>query len=606
MRYSKLIILTIALAQSVSGIAQAQVSGSTKNAMKFICSGKPEKAGENLCKEFCADKANVVDAVCTASKKEEKAESAALAAAVADDNENDDDKPEIIATPIATAIETPVATGPILMPTMPKASETPQRAEGETADGLKWKVHFNFPVCDHSDKGFPKGAYCEATDSSASDKANGDEAQLLSWIKDPETKGLYLSYFSFSNKNIAAALCAESSKRPDVKIVIYVDKGETQIGGLETNLGLVDKELSTPGSKRYIEGYQTGCIDRLKPRETARGSGGFGGVNYLQHTKIFMALDQAELPESPSDLNNWLKNSQRIRFTSSSANMSPFGTTLHFENWIFFDAPAKNYVALQNVCTMLGFKSATDDATQREQFKSTYKACEQQIASAPMKNLKFFVVPSDANDMGQGPSNAAVGLIESALKSIKVSIHRFTTSTLSDPLVKKAKSGIPVMMIQDDDTLRKGVKDGGKGADVGADDVAIMRKNLASGVDISFMQTNADTTVHMFHSKYIIADESRVLQGAGNFTGTSMNIGRDGNFEHFYIITIPELAKAYSDAWDYLHTLATPRKQHPVGNNEYWCTYSKGILKELIDCNTKPDPENPKAPMPGDAHLKIP
>ena len=274
MRFTKVLIFSVALAQLVSGTALAQVSDTMKSAMKFVCAGKPAMANDSLCKQYCADKENAIDAVCTAGKKDEKAslaaakaklneeaaikkqaqadaaaaqakidaeaaakaqalktaalaaaaqeaadakaeakaEAAAQKAAAADDDEKGDDKPEVIATPMQS--------GPVLMPIAPKAN--PQRAEGMTADGLKWKVHFNFPICDHSDQGKPKGAYCEGTDSSASEKANGVEEQLISWIKDPETKGLYLSYFSFSNKNIAAALCVETSLRPDLKVTLFL------------------------------------------------------------------------------------------------------------------------------------------------------------------------------------------------------------------------------------------------------------------------------------------------------------------------------------------------------------------------------------------------
>jgi hypothetical protein len=627
MKFSKVVVLLATLSQALAPFANADIYKDKPEVKAFICKNYPndpickddtsktsaktdaaKKAAEaqaaadaqaiaanklKMAQEAAAAKKAAKEAADQEAAAEAQAEAKAEAAAAAADKTSDDQKPEITATPIETTA------GPILTPISTPASETPQRAEGQTADGLKWKVHFNFPVCDHSDQGFPKGAYCEGSDSSASEKANGVEEQLISWIKDPTTKGLYLSYFSFSNKNIAAALCVETSLRPELKVTLFLDKGESQVGTFANNLVTLDQDISTPGNRRYVEGYKTGCADRLKPRETARGSGSFGGDgNYLQHTKIFMALDQAELPANANQLNAWIKNSNRIRFTSSSANMSSFGTTLHFENWIFFDAPANNYVAQQNLCTMVGFKAATNATNQRQQFKDAYNACEQQIQSQPMKNVKYYIVPSTANNNGKGPGNALIGLINSAYESVKVSIHRFTTSSLASPMIRKAKQGVPVKVIQDDDTLRKGVVNGGAAADVGGDDVAIMRRNIDGGVDITFMETNADTTVHMFHSKYVIADESRLFQGAGNFTGTSMNLnGRDGNYEHFYVITIPQLAKAYSNAWDYLRTLSTPRKQHPVGNNEYLCTFtSPQGQRQTISC------DDPKAE---DSHLNV-
>lgn len=459
-----------------------------------------------------------------------------------------------------------------------------QRASGMASDGLKWQVYFNFPACDHSQEGRRAGAWCEPSDIGKSEKNNGVEAHLKSWISDLNTKSIYISFFSFSNKNIAAALCAETSARPDLKVTIFLDKGEGQVGALANTIDVLDAEMSDPQHRRYIPGYKTGCGDRLKPRETARGSGGFGGAgNFLQHAKIFMALDQKELPESPSGLNAWIKRSQKIRFTSSSANMSSYGTTLHFENWLFFETPADHYIGQQNLCTMMAFRMAEAQGNkQREQFKSAYQDCEAQISSPPSKDIEYYIVPSAANNKGTGPESVLKTIISSAQQFVKMAIHRFTTGSIAYPLMSKSRQGVSVMVIQDDDTLRASVIDGGSAADVGGYDVRILRMNLDAGIDVTFMETNSETTTHMFHNKFIVVDDRVVFQGAGNFTADAINAGgKDGNYEQFYVIQIPQLVKAYSRAWDYLRETSTSKENHPVGGHEFYCTAEFGKLKLL-------------------------
>jgi hypothetical protein len=471
------------------------------------------------------------------------------------------------------------------------ADPSRQRASGETEDGLKWQVYFNFPACDHSNDGRKKGAWCEPTDITESQASNGIEANLFNWIKDSDTKSIFISFFSFSNKNVAAALCAETSLRSELNVTIFLDKGEGQVGALVNNIATLDDELADPNSKRYVPGYKKGCSERIRPRDTARGSGSFGGDgNYLQHSKIFMALDQAALPSGPAELNNWLKNTKKIRFTSSSANMSSYGTTLHFENWLFFEAPPTNYIAQQNLCTMMAFKAADSEDGQRAQFKKAYQSCEDEITAKKNSDLQFYIVPSVANNKKNGPEGILRKTINSAQKLVKVAIHRLTTNSVAGPLINKSQQGVPVKMIQDDDTLRASVVDGGSVADVGGYDVRILRMNLDAGIDVSFMETNSETTTHMFHNKFVVVDDKFVFQGAGNFTSSALNSGgKDGNYEQFYLISIPGLVRAYSQAWDYMRETSTRRQDHEVGKNEFYCTASFGQKKVRCDDSVAED-----------------
>jgi hypothetical protein len=410
-------------------------------------------------------------------------------------------------------------------------------ASGDATD-TKRAIRFNFPECDH--QGQKKGAWCESSDADVSTKKNGVEDHLKSWIENPKINVIKMAYFSFSNKNIVKLLCDASTGR-GLKATLYIH-GQSIVDSVNT------LKACSPQNIQVIERGTT-----------------FGTTNgYLQHAKIFLA-SEVDATKPLADLTGQEATDMEastVHIASSSANMSSFGTSLHFENWMFLNAKANSQVAQSNLCFFKAIEDMT--GTDRDSFAAIYKDCREKITAPTNDEIVFYPVPH--GKINPEIYKTMLDLIKNSTVSIKVGIHRLTASGVFKALADKA-STIPVSVILDDDILRTGVKNGGKALDVGANDVLAYRTVRDAGANVVFMETNADTTTHLFHNKFMVFDEKTVLAGAGNFTATSLNTFNNGNIEHFYIIKEPSIVKAYSEAFDKLQALATPAAQHPIGAN---------------------------------------
>jgi phosphatidylserine/phosphatidylglycerophosphate/cardiolipin synthase-like enzyme len=364
---------------------------------------------------------------------------------------------------------------------------------------------------------------------------------------DPEVKSLYLAYFSFSNKTVRKALCDAAIDR-GVNITLYIDSSNVNH---ENVVALKN------------------CSKKI--RVIGRGVGPFGTPGaHLQHAKIFLATSMEELKPlhelSYSERNKLMND--RIHFTSSSANMSSNGTALHFENWLFFDAPLRNYIAQQNVCTFVAFSVEND----RDTFANEYENCVNQINAKPMRNIKYMMVP--ANDTAPLTPLEAMEKVTYVQRELLIGIHRLTSWPIFNLFVDAKENGADVRIIYDDDTLRAGVKNGGNYLDMGSHDVNSYRVLRDAGVKTYFMETNYETFSHVFHNKFVVGDRKKLFQGAGNFTSTALNIPSKwnpsgfGNYEQFYYITVPEIADAYRAAWIVLKRRATRSQDHHLMENQ--------------------------------------
>lgn len=411
-------------------------------------------------------------------------------------------------------------------------------ASGEVSD-LKWAVRFNMPDCNHP--GQKAGAWCESSDAAAAAKKSGIEDHLESWVNNPKVKSIKMAYFSFSNKNTVRMLCKAAVDR-GLKAVLYIH-GQSIVDNVNT------LKNCSPQNIQVIERGTT-----------------FGTQNgYLQHAKIFLASELENMkPQSDltgQDAADALTST--VYIASSSANMSSYGTSLHFENWMFFDAKANTQMAQKNLCFFKGIENMQNN--DRDSYAAIYKDCREKIQAPQNNDIVFY--PNPHGGINPEPYRDMLDLIKGANQSIKIGIHRFTSTGMFKALADKAAT-IPVDIIMDDDTLRTGVKSGGAALDVGANDVQAYRAVRDGGAKVTFMETNADSNKHLFHNKFMIVDDKILFAGAGNFTTTSLNAFGNGNFEQFYIIRIPEMVKAYSDAWEQLRLLSTPTDQHAVGLNQ--------------------------------------
>lgn len=442
-------------------------------------------------------------------------------------------------------------------PTSPHSSElqdvrsttehsiTPPFAEG-AFNGINWQVRFNLPDCKHP--GHASGAWCTAEDREAAAKKSGIEAQLMQWIKNPKTKSITMAYFSFSNGRIKEALC-EAAKTRGVNIRLY----------------LHNQNMPT------VEDLQTCAPENLKviPRGTEFGAG------YLQHAKMFF-VSEASSPTPLSLIDDARKKATLsktgVHFISSSANLSTYGTSLHFENWIMFTTSYDNRLAQENLCYLHALENSSpgQSADERITFAKVNKECLDNISAPLIPAVQFVPVPH--GELTEQPADILAKIIKNAKSSIKVGIHRLTASTISNLLAEKNRTGVKVKINYDDDTFVSGkcrpvtlTSDGEDEKKFEADDVYSMRLLKKSGVDVAFVETNSEIK-HIHHNKFLIADDKILFQGAGNFTSTSLNQYRTGNMEYFYVFTDPKLVQAYVHGWDQIRSLATPWEKHPMAN----------------------------------------
>ncbi|MBT5094915.1 MAG: hypothetical protein HOM21_11755, partial [Halobacteriovoraceae bacterium] len=288
--------------------------------------------------------------------------------------------------------------------------------------------------------------------------------------------------------------------------------------------------------------------------------------------KIFLASPTEELPlltELSATAAATVRNG-KVRFTSSSANMSGYGTNLHFENWLFFTDRGDSYLAQKNACIFKAFGGENN----REAFTTTFKACERNIKARKSYDVRMMVAPTTIKYQHPYINGMKYILERKTKKSVKVAIHRLTTNLVTRLFIDRIKRNVPVSLVMDDDTYLYSIDAGG--FDVTDSDANSMKKVRNAGGDVAFIQTNEEAKPgkgHLHHNKYIIADDKYLFQGAGNFTGKALNMGWEdgkgyipafGNYEQFYIIKDAGIVKAYVNAFAELRARASTSSEHPV------------------------------------------
>lgn len=431
----------------------------------------------------------------------------------------------------------------VFLSTPTQADDTPRLHKGQLGD-LSWEIFFTMPSCSHDHE---PATWCTRADASEVNDKAGVIARMLKLIRSPATRHVYLASYSFSNDTLSNALCDEAKNR-GLKVHMYVDKSTFRYSDTAREL-----RRCSPNVK-------------VIPRGTGFGEGGNG---YIQHAKMMMATAHEDfLPLSelaarrPADAA--ALGAGTTTFVSTSANLSSVGFGLNFENWIFFETPFHHHLAQQNMCffyAMDRMSTGSDPNTERESFSQEYAACQNAIAEPAEPAIEFYPVPHAKRY--QQAYKALRTMLDEAKTSIKVGVHRLSTNSVAKPLLARRAAGIEVTALFDDDTLRTGKCNGGTAMPMSANEVAIYRTLRDSGMDVRMMQTNGGVP-HMYHDKFVIADDTQVFVGAGNFTSSSLNVHEVGNFEQFYLLRDPAMVKAYVEAWDFYMARAPRDKEQPA------------------------------------------
>ncbi len=382
---------------------------------------------------------------------------------------------------------------------------------------FKYEALFTNPVCatyaydkaviTHSGKTLtqkPQNVYCKPADEDKSvERASAPQYRIIEWIGDKDTKELFLAYLSFSSKNVAEALCAAAAK--DVKITIVLDHNP-----------------KTPKLNKDAEG-----IKKCGKNVAVHYRGNEGGLGYA-HNKIMMVN-----PASKDE----------VKLLFSSGNMTG-GTSINHENWNFITTTAKSYFIQDHLCILNGM---VDAGNAGKVFKEYVKNCRAKISVSPEEDIRAYFSPVDKDTFKQ------VEALSLNSKLIQGMSHRFSGVFLglTEKLLQEGKT---VRFMFDDDiywsaTLRKDV---GRNTRFEAFDIM---KLITAGMDVRYLETNQNV-YQLQHSKFFIFDNKTVFTGAGNLTTSAFT----KNFENFYIISIPSVAKAFTAQyelyWNKMSTVA--------------------------------------------------
>ena len=401
----------------------------------------------------------------------------------------------------------------------------------------------------------PANVYCKRGDKSKNQlRETSPHYNLRKLIENEDVNEMFLTFLSFSNGDIADALC-EAIEDRNLKVTFIIDKGSRSDAGKRRYLDKVAecRAKNVPESEMNI------------PRTEFRGQN--GGLGYA-HNKIIIA----KYKSAP----------KKTTLVFASGNMSS-GTVLHHENWHFLTTSTESYIAQAHECIKEGMLDHSDSirASRRhgrravkaiDNFKNHMTECRAKISVAEEDDIKTFVVPSD----GDEAMDNIVEKIEAAEK-IDVAVHRFTHNDLIKAMGDAAKDGKRVRLVADDDIYWVGEnapRSNGRITCRGAGNVGAnmcneyfnMRRVERNGVSVKFMQTNHNIFL-LHHNKYVIFDfaddagqPDGIHCGAGNFTKAAFT----QNFENYYYITVPEVVEKFKRQYNYKYsTLATSEEDLP-------------------------------------------
>jgi len=392
----------------------------------------------------------------------------------------------------------------------------------------KYEVYFTNPVCKEyfyespvltNSGNFvaskPKNVYCKDDDKLINEfRITSPNYHVLKLVNDKDVKELFLTYLSFSNHQVADALCR--AIRRDVKVTFIIDSNAKDRAGSREELDMIK-------SCRPIN------VEN-EPRTEFRGN--ISGLGYA-HNKIILA--------------HYKSNPDKRMVVFGSGNMST-GTTTHHENWNFLTTNKNSYFYQVHECIKEGMLNIQS----RKDFKTFMKECRSKIATQEEEDIKVYVIPTD----GKAAMANITNKFDEAT-SIEGAAHRFTHLQITNAIIKAEKEFKRVRFILDDDIYWVGVRNKRTGASMFFEFLKAI-KIIQAGADVRYMQTNQNGW-QLHHNKFLIfnfADGSGgVHTGAGNFTKAAFS----KNFENYYYVTIPEVVNTFRTQFDHMfYELATP------------------------------------------------
>ncbi len=416
-------------------------------------------------------------------------------------------------------------------------------AEGRTCLQFKsYEVLFTNPLCstyaydepvsevdgERDIAAKPKNVYCDGDFDSDNSRmrASSPQSRLLDWVNALDAGDeIFLAYLSFSDQDVATALCEAEGRGAEVTFVL--DK-----------LSARAEELANCGGEVLIRGH-------------------VGSVGFAHNKVILVNPDGA----GPSDEDDGF-----MKMSYGSGNMSS-GTHLHHENWHFIDVARDSFFAQSHLCLMEGLIPEERTAG-KTAFSDFMAECRSGIDAEPEDDISAYFIPALADRKalmgGNIPSNAdgdwfrqtdLLTLIDQAA-TIDIGAHRFSAKKMVDALEARlldADRPFHMRLIADDDLYWLDPIAPSEVRVVGFNSFAEIDKldqlRTADGergrFEEAYMETNHSAHL-LHHNKFMIfegrdGEPDALLMGSPNLTGT----GFDDNLENLYITDIPEVVEAF-------------------------------------------------------------
>jgi phosphatidylserine/phosphatidylglycerophosphate/cardiolipin synthase-like enzyme len=395
-------------------------------------------------------------------------------------------------------------------------------AEGEP----RFFVRFTQPACaalpEHD---VPAGALCtgDYSERDFSRAAAGVVDHLITWIDDATAAAeagrevtITMAYLTWSDGRLYDALCRATAA--GVRFEGFFDE---QSGGSQAPR-LASDDACDP---------ENVTVHRL------------GGVTSypswrLMHVKL-VAIDDG---------------SGTTRMVFGSANLSSYGSSIHFESWVFAEAPTDGHFVASHRCAIDAMREAEEASYPEDaaRFEDAYDACVAALAVEPDPRFQVFFSP----DRDRAMLGEVVDAMRAAESRVDLAIQHFSASRLLYQLADNGRDdSLDTRLVLDDDTFY-GEGESGRN-DREWYDIALRD----AGIDIRFVQTNSRMQFgkQYQHNKYVVIDDDLVFMGAGNFTDVAFG----QNYENFYLLRSPELARTYREHFERLFEIGRPEGDLP-------------------------------------------
>lgn len=354
----------------------------------------------------------------------------------------------------------------------------------------------------------PKNAYCTRTDlPKAQADANGPFKKIIDLIKTRGLKKITMGTMTFSNKEVAAALCQAIKSRVEVDLIL--DAG--------AEMATADTAVKC-GAKLYK-------IGTAEP-EDENGNSQRGD---LHHNKFLL-----------------VESDQSATLAFSSANFSNPGLTINHETWTFVTADAESELMASHQCLIESLKNYTSDLSA---FRREVQACRSRLEKDSSSKIESYFVPADSSKL--------LRYIDEKMKTssrILLASNRYSYDKITQAFAQsKSRDNRAVF---DDDLYWGGIQPTEDYVREALDARKVSQLEKAK-TTVRFTQTSFGAAQKM-HAKFIVFDDA-VVVGAGNFTYAGMT----ANFENFYVIRDPVTVEKFSKQFEYLWRLSTPRSEMP-------------------------------------------